>query len=122
MKKIVVLFLISLFIISCVSGPPSNIDSIDKLVKNWAYGLEEKDIDTLMDTYWPEAVFTFIPPEGEEMVTKLIVRVDTAEREKTGSTITYTLFVETSDFALTIILELENRGNEWRIIRQIVKF
>lgn len=93
MKKIVVLFLISLFIISCVSGPPSNIDSIDKLVKNWAYGLEEKDIDTLMDTYWPEAVFTFIPPEGEEMVvsgideirsvqmgsmedpTKLIVRV-----------------------------------------------
>ena len=65
MKKIVVLFVISLFIISCVSGPPSYIDSIDKLVKNWAYGLEEKDIDTLMDTYWPEAVFTFIPPEGD---------------------------------------------------------
>ena len=140
MKKIVVMFLVSFFIISCVSGPSSNIESTDKLIQNWAHGLEAKDIDTLMDSYWPEAVFTFIPPKGEEQVTsgiddirslqmenmknptKVTVRVDTAESKKIGSTITYTLFVEVKDLSITNILELENRGHDWKIIRQVVKF
>ena len=83
-------------LLKCVSGPSSDTDSTDRLVKNWAHGLEEKDIDVLMDTYWPEAEFTFIPPEGDQMLvsgsegirsvqmgsmedpTKVIVRVDTA--------------------------------------------
>ncbi len=140
MKKAVLSTLVSLFIVSCVSGPSSYVESTDKVVNNWARGLEEKDIDTLMDTYWPEAVFTFIPPEGEKNITsgsdgirdlqinnmknpaKVTVRVDTAKLEKTGSTVTYTILVELPDLAVTNSLELENRNNEWRIINQVVKF
>ncbi len=140
MKNLIVLFLIGFVLFSCVSGSISNEPSIDGVVENFAYGLENKDIDTLMNAYWPEAVFTFIPPEGEKMIltgsdaikdaqkgnmespAEVVVRLDTAKSEKYGMNVTYTIFVESDDLVLTNILEFEKRNNEWRIIKQVVKF
>ena len=139
MKKIVILIIVSVIILSCVSEPASKGKSVDKVVENWAAGLKDKNIDQLMETYWPDAVFTFIPPNGDSMVLngsdeirsgqeggfvnrpEINILVDTAEHSKTGSTITYTINVESSDVVLINTLELEQRDNEWRIINQTVR-
>ena len=139
MKKIAILIIISVIILSCVSGPSSVGESVDKVVENWASGLKDKNIDKLMDTYWPEAVFTFIPPNGDSMVLngsdeirsgqeggfvdrpEINIVVDSSEHSKTGSTITYTVNVEFPNAVLINTLELEQRDTEWRIITQTVK-
>jgi len=141
MKKFALLIVsVMVLFFSCTSVPVSNKTSADDVLTKFASGLENKDIGLLMEAYWPEAVFTFIPPEGAKMIlngideirdgqlggmkntTPFKVRIDTAKKEELGSSITYTVLVEYPDNALTNILELEKRGNEWKIIRQVVKF
>ena len=140
MKKIIVILVISFLVLSCASTPPIDIDSADIIVKQWVAGLKEKNIDTLMDTYWEEAVFTFIPPDGDHIILtgseeiragqeggfvdrpEINIQFDAAEIEFNGFQLTYTLIVEFPDIDLINILELEKRGDEWRIINQIVEF
>ena len=139
MKKLLLIVIPFLFF-SCASTPSSVFKATDKVVGDWATGLQDKKIEILMTTYWPDAVFTFFPLEGDKMILTgseqirsgqsgsmespetPVINLDSALRRMENGVITYTVPVEFPDFTLTNILELEERHGEWKIINQTVEF
>lgn len=141
MKKIIYFILPALLFAACVSGPSSSSADPDDIIERWAAALEGKDLDTLMTTYWPDAIVVLPGEDGSEDVwngsdeirelqsgstgnpdLKLGIRLDTSRRVMEGNTVIYAIDVEAGEAVIVNTLKLEKRDNEWRIVYQALEF
>ncbi len=139
MKRMMVLFLSALVFLSCVSALYSL--SSDDTVERWAASLERKDLDALMTTYWPDASLVIPGDEDLEKAwngsdeirelqsgstgnpdVEMVVKLDSSQRNMNGNSAIYIIDVESGGAIIVNTLELEKRGNEWRIVYQTLAF
>jgi SnoaL-like domain len=148
MKKIIISGLVLLILFACTSTPgmitQEDRTAIDAVVDRWVTALQQKDLDGLADTYWPDFVHTTKDENGTVVETvqgiedfksktqgmfdqgdfyKLIVYSD-PQRDfdsEPGEPI-YKIFgkLGEGEWAWQDIFQLIKRNGEWRIIDHIL--
>ncbi len=125
---------IILIITSCMT-----ISDAETIVGDWSEALVNGDIDSLMDTYWDDAVMVFKNPKGDD--TQLIgaeaiknsqlnwfqsrqeniaLTVELMESEEQGDSIICKVLLSAEELEIVNTLEMVSRDGKWKIQRQIV--
>ncbi len=129
-------FLIPIILIltSCMT-----MSDAETIVGDWSEALVNGDIDSLMDTYWDDAVMVFKNPKGDD--TQLIgaeaiknsqlnwfqsrqeniaLTVELMESEEQGDSIICKVLLSAEELEFVNTLEMVSRDGKWKIQRQIV--
>jgi len=141
-KSIVLILaaLAALLLAGCVSAPPAEAPGLDPVIHRWITGLHEEDIELIMSTYWPEAELFMPQAEGGEQLLRgseeirrlqqsgfdlpmswRDLRIVEVDRQVTRTSATVRLHVGGTGFTNLNTLDLQRRGDEWRIIYQVLE-
>jgi hypothetical protein len=123
----------------CLSRPAAEAPGLDEAVGRWIKGLHDEDIELTMSAYWPEAELLMPHAEGGEQLLQgaeairglqqsgfdlpmsfgelMYTEVD---RQVGFATATVRIHVGAADWTNVNILQFQRRGEEWRIIHQVL--
>ena len=126
-------FLILIFAACSSSSAPEAVAS------SWAQGLEQKDLEQLMETYFDDAEVVIVGPDGSETVFSGRREIEALQRGTTdnpdiqleiglsetdivadGDEATCSVMVVSGEAELENVLELARREGEWQIQRQTI--
>ena len=132
--KWIVLIPIILIVTSCKTMPDA-----ETTVVNWGEALVDGDIESLMDTYWDDAVMVFKNPDGDDVQivgaeairesqsnwfqsrpANEAITVELRESKEEGDSVICKVILIAGGPEFVNTLEMVSRDGEWKILRQVV--